>query len=85
MSTLGDTVYKGTTPCVIQNISTSQEQPLDVLESKESTITLHQFNLLFQLNNQSIVDAITIHKEIDEAISQFGIQVTHKIDMLHQY
>lgn len=70
----------------MQNISTSQHQPLEVLESTESTITLHQFHILLQQNNKSIVEAITttIQKDIDAAISQFGIQITQKIDMLNQ-
>lgn len=86
LSTLGDTIDEGSTPHVMQNISVTQEQPFKNIESGESTITLHQFNLLLQQNNKSIVDAITvtIHKEIEAAITQFGIQITQKIDTLHQ-
>lgn len=58
---------------------------MEVCTGNENTITLNQFNLFFATNNKSIVDAttITIHREIDSAISNFGKHITQKIDMLY--
>lgn len=66
-SPLGDTIREDHSANDTLNMSTfPKQQPLTVLARNDNTITLHQFNLLLQQNNKSIIDAITdkIHREI---------------------